>query len=221
MAVAFDNFNSTDNAAAISQPFSTAFTIAANAYAFLGIRSSVDTNNVSSVIDNQGGAWNFVSFNDNNGTGTNLIVYKCLNCPGGSTTITVTLSTSVTMRAVVASYTGVGSDEGLVNGTVNGANMATIISGNIITSGSNEWIVGIVSTNTQTNGITPNSGETSRGSVALGRMEIQDKLKTTSGIYTMSWAFSLATNNNSDSYACIALKPSSGSVLPLMGQICL
>jgi hypothetical protein len=211
MAVAFDNFGSTDNASATSQPFSAPVTLAAGSISYMGIRTNSDTNIVTGVTDDKSGVWSLVSFDDNNGIGNSLVTYKCASCPGGATTPTIALSTGSGLRAAVVSYTGASGDEGTIHNSNTGTNLATTASGTITTLGANRVLVGIACPAVATTTITPNSGETGRGSVATGRMQIEDIAAATATGYTLSWAFSAPSGNNAVAYFVTALIPSTAA----------
>lgn len=223
MTVAFDNFNSTDNVAATSQVFGSAVTFAAGARAYIGIRANGTTaqgNLVTNVTDSASGAWTFQSYNDNNNVGNSLVVWRCLSCPGGSTTITVTLSSSQAMRATVASYTGATSEEGQINALVTGTNLAGITSGNITTSGASRLIIGICCDSQQATTITPGGSETARGTI-VGRLQMQDVPQSAPGTYTTSWVFTGGTAPNAVTYYATALFSTSSPtdiLLPIGGK---
>lgn len=194
-----------DGAASTSHAL-TAVTVTAGAYGILGLRTNSDGDLIDTVTDNDSNTWSLVDQQTlgGGGSGTSLHVYHCLNMQGGSTTITVGMTGSEILRAVMVSYTGHA-------GTLNDSDFSvgsgtTVTSPTLTTTGVDRRIISVNSAAGNTT-IVPATGETERTESA-GRVQIQDTTAASASNYTHT-----ATLGTSLAWASImvALEPSTSS----------
>jgi hypothetical protein len=142
----------------------------------------------SSLSDNQGNQYTLIkSVLDAEANTTEYRVYHCLNAAGGSTTVTVTLSSGASVRWIGAEYGRIRTGPNVLDtsgvGTQTGAPPVNVTTGNIVTSAPVETLIGV--------SMWPNTGAFSSGTNytlrnSVNKVALEDRDVTSAGTYNAS-----------------------------------
>jgi hypothetical protein len=183
------SLNSSGTAAALAFPANNT----AGNFIAVAVRTFL-TNQTITVSDSRGNVYlPAVQFNNN--ADDTVALYYAQNIAAGANTVTVTVSTSSTIRFAILEYAGVAASNALdvtATSTLSGVSPS---SGTVTTTASGDLLIGVVSTGTDAT-VTAGSGYAIREAVPAApgtRVMIEDQIQTTAGP-----ASATATLNSSD-----------------------
>jgi len=178
---------------------------------------TVSTVTISSIVDTLGHTYVLAQENDAQSMRTGL--YRVVNISGGANTVTITVSASSSVTAVVLEYSGMATSGELDQSNFNsGASATSGNHGSITTTVGDGIIISVMGFGGNPGTITGTSGWTAR-QVANVRQYPQDKItsatETTSGAIT--WATAQTWNGVIANFAAAGGAPAAPKRLMLLG----
>ncbi len=154
----------------------------------------------------------------NNGTDDTLAIYYAQNIAAGANTVTVSVSTSASIRVAILEYGGVALANALDVTASNSATSAGPASGNATTTAAGDLLIGAVSTQSFRT-VTSGASYTVREAVAVAPstvLMVEDAIQPTAGSTSAS-----ATLDSSDTWAAAmaAFKPQGAATAPTITSL--
>ena len=176
------------------------------------IRSAGISDVITGVSDNVNGAWTRIASVNGPSSANRTFVYKKEGVAAGGTTVTLTSSTTLSARWIVAEYTEASIDA-INSGTFTTTTNPTSVS--VTSTQASDTIVTSVSLEGGGTTIVPASGETERAEVNNdARLQLQDKAGGAAGSYTGSWTLGTTQPGVSIAIAMLAATSTPAPIPP-------